>query len=139
MSRILHGSAAGNTQGTGRSISPPAKSAVSKAATGFSRSELKEKKRGLLRIAHAGRDDQRLSTKCRTEGRGNKPSFGVAGTKAAEYWAQHAPDRTVNVCCRKCTTESCGKQPPFGVPGVKTAEYCAQHATGGMVNWYNRK
>ena len=62
------------------------------------------------------------------------PSFGVAGTKTAEYCAQHAPDGMVNVCSRKCRTESCGKEPSFGVAGTKAAEYCAQHAPDGMVN-----
>ena len=61
----------------------------------------------------------------RTETCGKGPSFGVAGTKTAEYSAQHAPDKMVNVYSRKCRTESCGKEPSFGVAGTKTVEYCA--------------
>ena len=74
------------------------------------------------------------SRKCRTEGCGKKPSFGVAGTKTAEYCVQHAPDGMVNVYSRKCRTEGCGKRPSFGVTGTKTTEYCAQHAQDGMVD-----
>ena len=68
------------------------------------------------------------SRKCRTEGCGRGPSYGVAGTKTAEYCAQHAPDGMVNVCNKKCRTEGCGKKPSFGVTNTRTAEYCAQHA-----------
>ena len=49
------------------------------------------------------------SRKCRTEGCGKRPSFGIAGTKTGEYCVQHAPDGMVNVCSRKCRTEGCGK------------------------------
>ena len=79
------------------------------------------------------------SRKCRTEGCGKKPSYGVSGAKTAEYCAQHAPDGMIDVKNRKCGTEGCGKTPSFGVAGTKTAEYCAQHAPGGMVDVYNRK
>ncbi|CAM9859658.1 unnamed protein product [Ascophyllum nodosum] len=86
------------------------------------------------------------SKKCRSEGCGKQPSFGVAGTKTAEYCAQHSPDGMVNVCSRKCgvaqhaeggmvnfydrkcRTETCGKQLSFGVANSRTVEYCAQHA-----------
>ena len=77
--------------------------------------------------------------KCRTEGCGKQPSFGVAGTKTVRYCAQHALDGMVNVCSRKCRTEGCGKQPSFGVAGTKTVRYCAQHALDGMVNVCSRK
>ena len=68
------------------------------------------------------------SRKCRTEGCGKQPWFGVAGTKTEEYCAQHAPDGMVNVCSRKCRTEGCGKRPSSRVANAKTSEYCAQHA-----------
>ena len=74
------------------------------------------------------------STKCRTEGCGKVPSFGVAGTKTPEYCARHAPDGMVNVKRRKCRTEGCGKCASLGVAGTKTREYCVQHALDGMVN-----
>ena len=77
--------------------------------------------------------------KCRTEACDKRPSFGVAGTKTAEYCAQHAPDGMVNVKSRKCRTESCGKEPSFGVAGTKAAEYCVQHASDGMVNICSKK
>ena len=74
--------------------------------------------------------------KCRTEGCVKQPSFEVAGTKTAEYCAQHALDGMAIVFSRKCRTGGCGKIPSFGVAGRKTAECCAQH---GMVNVCNRK
>ena len=63
------------------------------------------------------------SKKCRTEGCGKIPSFGVAGTKMAEYCAHHAPGGMINVRSRKCRTKGCGKKASFGVAGTKTAEY----------------
>ena len=74
------------------------------------------------------------SIKCRTEGCGKQPSFGVAGTKTMEYCKQHAPDGMVNARSRKCRTEGCDKQSSFGVAGTKTMEYCAQHPLDRMVN-----
>ena len=55
------------------------------------------------------------SRKCRTQGCGKGPLFGVAGTTTAEYCAQHAPYGMVDVCRIKCRTENCGKEPSFGV------------------------
>ncbi|CAM9912695.1 unnamed protein product, partial [Ascophyllum nodosum] len=55
--------------------------------------------------------------KCRTEGCGMQPSFGLGGTKTAEYCAQHALDGMVNVCNMKCRTGGCGKTLNFGVGG----------------------
>ena len=37
------------------------------------------------------------SNKCKTEGCGKSPSFGVAGSKTVEYCAQHALEGMVNV------------------------------------------
>ncbi|CAN0198037.1 unnamed protein product [Ascophyllum nodosum] len=75
------------------------------------------------------------SRKCRTEGCDKFSSFGVAGTKTAEYCAQHASGGMVDVSSTKCRTEDCGKRPLFGVVGTKTAEYCTKHALDVM----NRK
>ena len=79
------------------------------------------------------------SKRCRTDGCRKSPSFGVTGTKTADYCAQHALDGMVNVSKTKCRTEGCGKRPSFGVTGTKTTEYCAQHALDGMANVKNRK
>ena len=79
------------------------------------------------------------SKKCRTASCGKVPSFGVAGTKTTEYYAQHAPEGMVNVRNRKCRTEGCVKLPSFGVAGTITRKYCAQHAPEGMVNVKKRK
>ena len=72
--------------------------------------------------------------KCRTDGCGKGPLFGVAGTKTLQYCAQYAPDGIVNTDSRKCKTGGWGKGPSYGVAGTKTTEYCAQHAPDGMVN-----
>ncbi|CAM9420640.1 unnamed protein product [Ascophyllum nodosum] len=79
------------------------------------------------------------SRKCKTEGCGKQPSFGVAGIKTGEYCGQHAPHGMVNVRDRKCRTEGCGKKPSFGVAGTKTVECCEQNAPDGMVNVCSRK
>ena len=63
------------------------------------------------------------SRKCRTEGCGKQPSYGVAGTQTVEYCCQHARDGMVIIySSRKCRTEGCGKKPSYGVAGTKTAE-----------------
>ena len=80
-----------------------------------------------------------INKKCRTQDCRKRPSFGVAGTKMAEYCAQHALDGMVDVCKKKCRTESCCKNPSFGVEGTKKGEYCAQHASDGMVDVINGK
>ena len=79
------------------------------------------------------------SKTCRTEGCGKIPSFGVTGTKTAEYCAQHALERMIDVRNRKCRTEGCDKRASFGIAGSKYVEYCAQHAPDGIVNVKNRK
>ena len=38
-----------------------------------------------------------MKSKCKTEGCGKSPSFGVAGSKTVEYCAQHALEGMVNV------------------------------------------
>ena len=77
--------------------------------------------------------------KCRTEGCGKLPCFGVAGTKTVEYCAQHAPEGMVDVEGRKFRTEGCGKQPLFGDVSTKTVEFCAQHAPERVVDVKSRK
>ena len=74
------------------------------------------------------------SINCRTQGCGERSSFGVVGTKTAEHCVQHAMDGMVDVRSRKCRTEGCDKQSSFGVAGTKMMEYCVQRAPGGMVN-----
>ncbi|CAM9897347.1 unnamed protein product, partial [Ascophyllum nodosum] len=62
---------------------------------------------------------------CKTRGCCNRPSFGVAGTKTAEYCAQHAPDGMVDIRSGTYRTEGCGKVSLRGVAGTKSTEYCA--------------
>ena len=70
------------------------------------------------------------SIKCRTEGCGKIPSFGVAGTNMAEYCAHHAPGGMINVRSKKCRTEGCGKKASFGVRYKTGGELCTAR-TGG--------
>ena len=58
--------------------------------------------------------------KCRIDGCGKGPLYGVAGTKPLEYCAQHASDGILNVDSRKWRTESYGHGPSYGVKGTKT-------------------
>ncbi|CAM9660170.1 unnamed protein product [Ascophyllum nodosum] len=76
----------------------------------------------------------RSRRKCKTEGCGKRRSFGVAGTKTAEYCAQHAKERMVDVVHKKYRTEGCGKRPSFGVVGKETPESYARNSQHGMVN-----
>ena len=78
------------------------------------------------------------SRKCRNEGCSKIPSFGVPGTKSAEYGKQNAPDGMINLCSKKGRAKGCGKQPSFGVVHTRMAK-CAQHAADGMVNVCSRK
>ncbi|CAN0292287.1 unnamed protein product, partial [Ascophyllum nodosum] len=61
------------------------------------------------------------------KGCGKIPSFGKAGTKTAEYYAQHAPYGMVNVRFRKCRTKDSGIISAYEVAGMKPTEYCVQH------------
>ena len=70
---------------------------------------------------------------------GCNPSYGVAGSKKAEYCAQHALEGMVHVRSKKCAGDGCSKQPSYGVAGSKKAEYCAQHALEGMVDVYSKR
>ena len=74
------------------------------------------------------------SKKCRTEGCGKQPSFGVADTKTAEYCAKHAPGEMVNICHKKFRSEGCDKRSSFGVAGTKTVKYCARRTPEGIVD-----
>ena len=67
--------------------------------------------------------------KCTTESCGKIPPIGVAGTKTAEYCAQHAQCRMVNV------------KPSFDVASSRTAEYSAHYARlqGGVEGFRERK
>ena len=65
--------------------------------------------------------------KCRIEGCGKLPFFGVAGTKTVEYCARHSLDGMVQVKNRKFRTKRCDKKPSLGVANTRTAEYRAQH------------
>ena len=69
----------------------------------------------------------------------NSPSFGVAGTRAAEYCAEYAADETIDVKNINSRTEGCRKMSLFAMAVMKRAEYCAQHAPDGMVDVKNRK
>ena len=77
--------------------------------------------------------------RCITQGCCNRPSFGVAGTRMAEYWIQHASDGMIDVKSRKCRTKGRGKHSLHGMDGTKTSECCAQHAPDGMVDVKSRK
>ena len=76
---------------------------------------------------------------CELQGCGKIPSFGVAGTKMAEYCTQHAPNGMVNVMKKMCRFQGCGKIRAFGVAGTQMVEFCVKHAPYRMVNVYRRR
>ena len=69
--------------------------------------------------------------KYRTQVCGKGLLFGVAGTRTAEYCAQHAPYGMVDVCSIKCRTKTLGKEPSFEVAGTKKGSTVrSTHRTG---------
>jgi len=75
------------------------------------------------------------SKKCVSDECPKKPSYGVAGSRKAEYCAQHALEGMVGVYLKKCVP----KLPTYGISGSRKAEYCAQHALEGMVDVHSKK
>ncbi|CAM9522436.1 unnamed protein product [Sphacelaria rigidula] len=75
-----------------------------------------------------------VSKQCGDEGCSKKPSYGVAGSKKAEFCSQHARGGMVNVRFQTCCSEGCSKKPSYGVAGSKNARFSPQHARAGMVN-----
>ncbi|CAM9260017.1 unnamed protein product [Sphacelaria rigidula] len=67
------------------------------------------------------------------------PSYGVAGSKKAEFCSEHARVGMVNVVTRKCSDDACLKSPSYGVAGSKKAEFCSEHARAGMVTVRNKR
>ncbi|CAM9755844.1 unnamed protein product [Sphacelaria rigidula] len=74
------------------------------------------------------------SKTCGEEGCSKLPSFGMAGSRKAEYCATHARTGMVYVTGKTCREEGCSTSPSFGVAGSKKAEFCATHARAGMVH-----
>ncbi|CAM9254401.1 unnamed protein product [Pylaiella littoralis] len=61
-------------------------------------------------------------------------SFGVEGTRTAEFCATHAKEGMINVISKRCDNHGCSKHPSYGVAGSKKAEFCVAHALQGMVD-----
>lgn len=58
-------------------------------------------------------------TKCPRDGCGKEPSFGMAGSRTAQFCAQHAEDGMVNVRGKRCEHPGCSTRPAFGLPFTK--------------------
>lgn len=80
-----------------------------------------------------------FSKKCAEEECSKSPSYGVAGSKKAEFCSQHARAGMVNVKSNACVQEDCSKQPSYGVAGISRREFCVQHARVGMVDVFSKK
>lgn len=80
-----------------------------------------------------------LSKSCLHESCTKKPSFNIAGSKAAVYCMQHALDGMMNIRSKRCSSDSCMKHPCYNVEGSKTPVYCKRHALDGMVNVVNKR
>ena len=61
-----------------------------------------------------------------------RPSYGIRGSKRAEYCAPHKLRGMVNVRNKTCL--ECEKQPSFGIRGTKKATHCSLHKSTEMVN-----
>ena len=76
---------------------------------------------------------RRERRKCGLDGCKRRPTFGVEGTRQAQFCLSHKPEGFVNVLCKQCDVEGCKRQPSFGVEGAKPVR-CAAHRSEGMVN-----
>eukprot|EP00903_Cladosiphon_okamuranus_P016606 g15319.t1 len=76
--------------------------------------------------------------KCDKEGCKLRPTFGVDGTRLAQFCLSHKPDDFVNVLAKRCNGEGCRHQPSFGMPRGAPVR-CAKHRSDGMVNLSSRK
>ncbi|CAM9758461.1 unnamed protein product, partial [Ascophyllum nodosum] len=77
-----------------------------------------QERRSTVHSTHRTEWSTSKKRKCITEGCGKEPSFGLVGTKTAEYCTQHAPDGMDNVTSRMCRTDGCGKYVLFAVAGT---------------------
>ncbi|CAM9749683.1 unnamed protein product [Sphacelaria rigidula] len=80
-----------------------------------------------------------MHKKCGYEGCSTHPSYGVAGSKRAEFCSKHARAEMVNVVQQKCGYEGCSTRPSYGVAGSNRAEFCFKHARTAMVNVVTRR
>ncbi|CAN0344470.1 unnamed protein product, partial [Ectocarpus sp. 12 AP-2014] len=71
---------------------------------------------------------------CKQHGCNKVGSFGVQGTRTAEYCATHAKDGMLNVISKRCDHPGCSKHPSYGRKGSKKAEFCVAHASKDMVD-----
>lgn len=76
---------------------------------------------------------RRERRQCSLEGCKRRPTFGVEGTRQAQFCFSHKPEGFVNVLCKQCDVEHCRRQPSFGAEGAKPVR-CAAHRSEGMVN-----
>lgn len=72
-----------------------------------------------------------VSKRCKAENCRKQPTYGVEGTKVAQYCAQHKVEGLVNVRARRCAEAGCNVAPTFGRKGFKKATHCVQHAETG--------
>ncbi|CAM9153130.1 unnamed protein product [Sphacelaria rigidula] len=80
-----------------------------------------------------------VSKDCGNDNCSKKPSYGVMGSRKAEFCAAHASSRMTTLTSKKCGNEGCFKYPSYGVEGSRKREFCAVHARLGMVNVSNKK
>ena len=78
-----------------------------------------------------------MSTKrCAYPGCPKPPTYGMEGSKRAEFCAGHKKEGMVNVLTsnKRCSHRCCTKHPYYGVEGRQMAEFCAGHKKESMVN-----
>lgn len=63
-----------------------------------------------------------------------RPSFGMEGSKLAEFCSAHKAVGMVDVKNKRCIHHGCTKQSGYGVPGSNKKEFCSEHKKSGMVH-----
>lgn len=75
-----------------------------------------------------------VSKQCEDANCQRQPTFGMPGTKIANFCAKHKEEGMINVRVKRCAEEGCSSTPTFAVQGSKTASHCIRHMQEGMMN-----
>lgn len=80
-----------------------------------------------------------ISKRCDFQGCSKHPSYGVAGSKKAEFCVAHAQEGMVDVCSKRCGHPGCTKRSSYGTPGSKKPQFCIHHAMKGMIDVVSKR
>ncbi|CAM9504053.1 unnamed protein product, partial [Ectocarpus sp. 4 AP-2014] len=71
---------------------------------------------------------------CQHDGCTKKPTFGIDGSKNAQFCAKHAASEMVNVIGKRCLHAGCTTTAAYGAAGLRKRECCRSHAPESYVN-----